>query len=237
MKNFAYFNVSHETAFHPENATSNNITNYLAERLAAMLADANPAHSVAYYRDRIVSCDFENARAVTCIANSGESKYNLGHHNVFMDSGADYLYSANGQLILVNASDDYDNFYFRVHSLDYSNTFVFPAVPNRDYRMGQQLVEFMKTNKYITLYALKDGMYPYLDAELEQWVYEQFAKVVWSNPDLELRVGQLRRMENMRILRGLSIDRHGKNGYRFTYGAGQDYPSEIRFIQNQANKC
>lgn len=251
MKKFAYFNVGNNKAMLPaQNANENASINYrlesMAELLAKCLADAHSNHGYQYYYDRIVGCDYMGVHAVTCIANSGESPYGLGHHNVFHEDGSDYLYITNdGTPILANVHDEWGETYYRIHTLEYAGVNVFPFVPTLDYRMGQKLIKLLKKTGQFNLNHLKSGK-GYLngswktlnlDEKFERWIYEQFAKVIWSNPDMDARVRQLRYMPEMgilnRVMVNLSAD--GKS-YHFSYCAGQDYTSEIRFIQNKANK-
>lgn len=58
--------------------------------------------------------------------------------------------------------------------------------------------------------------------------YSGCAKVVWRNPK-DWQIQRLRHY-NAGIMRRLWF-----NGERYEYCAGQDYPGEIRFIQNKIN--
>lgn len=67
-----------------------------------------------------------------------------------------------------------------------------------------------------------------LPEEVKRAFYEGIAKVIWARP----KDWQISRLAYATF--GLT-DRLWWNGNRFEYCAGQDYPSEIRFIQHQIN--
>ena len=107
----------------------------------------------------------------------------------------------------------------------------------------------MKTFKYKTLkgfmrandirqFSLLDYLHGTVFSNSHGWIkfslsrdaqtefLEGIAGVVWSKPTEE-RVNRLRYAPEMGILRRLWLNEAG----RYTYCAGQDYPSEIRYIQ------
>lgn len=67
-----------------------------------------------------------------------------------------------------------------------------------------------------------------LPEEVKRAFYEGIAKVIWARP----KDWQISRLAYATF--GLT-DRLWWNGNRFEYCAGQDYPSEIRFIQREIN--
>lgn len=67
-----------------------------------------------------------------------------------------------------------------------------------------------------------------LPDEVKRGFYEGIAKVIWTRP----KAWQISRLADITF--GLT-ERLWWNGNRFEYCAGQDYPSEIRFIQHKVN--
>lgn len=93
--------------------------------LAHLCQVNNPAHDCQYYADRIVAATIWSSNkgwqnAVCCIANSGESPHGLGTHNILMDDGEEYIYTAeDGTRILYNHMDEKGETFYRIHEFDY----------------------------------------------------------------------------------------------------------------------
>lgn len=68
-----------------------------------------------------------------------------------------------------------------------------------------------------------------LSEEAENQLLSGFASAIWQKVNTE-RVNRVRNANNMGILRRVIMTRRGRN-ISFEYCAGQDYPSEIRYIQ------
>lgn len=97
----------------------------------------------------------------------------------------------------------------------------------------------------ISLYEMLDGRFYRnwqkfeVTDELRDHLLNLFASAIWSKP--KTHTWKLERIENCGILRRVMINKRrdrktGKIYYYASYCAGQDYPSEIRFIQRLANK-
>lgn len=68
-----------------------------------------------------------------------------------------------------------------------------------------------------------------LPSDVVETFWEGLAKVVWRKPSE-------RQIIRIRYYNAGIMDRLWFNGSRYEYCAGQDYPGEIRFIQNQINR-
>lgn len=97
-----------------------------------------------------------------------------------------------------------------------------------------------------TLYEMLDGKFYRnwkkfeVTNELRDQLLGMFASAIWER-GASRKTWKLERIENCGILRRVMIckrrDRKtGKIYFYASYCAGQDYPSEIRFIQQLANK-
>ena len=68
-----------------------------------------------------------------------------------------------------------------------------------------------------------------LPSEVVDAFWEGLAKVVWKHPTA-------RQIRMIRYYQAGIMDRLWWNGRYYEYCAGQDYPGEIRFIQNKINR-
>lgn len=82
--------------------------------------------------------------------------------------------------------------------------------------------------------CIKDGdSYEHCDFEVpvasEEHFWKEMSKVLWSKPTAK-------NIEDLRNSNGWWLNRLSWNGERYSYDAGQDYPYEIRKIQNLVKK-
>lgn len=114
----------------------------------------------------------------------------------------------------------------------------------RTYKTLNGLMRGAQSNTF-TLYEMLDGRFYQnwkrfeVTDELRDQLLNMFASAIWSRP--KTHIWKLERIENCGILRRVMIDKSrdrktGKIYFYASYCAGQDYPSEIRFIQRLANK-
>lgn len=101
----------------------------------------------------------------------------------------------------------------------------------------QELLDALYSGDYISAEMIsekracfKDGAsYTHSDFEIpassEDYFWKEIAKKIWRNPS-EKNIADLRNSH------GWWLKRLSWNGERFEYIAGQDYPHEIKMIQN-----
>lgn len=115
----------------------------------------------------------------------------------------------------------------------------------RTYKTLNGLMRGAQRNTFTLYEMLDDKFYENwkrfkVTDELRDQLLGMFASAIWER-GASGKTWKLERIKNCGILRRVMIDkRHdrktGKIYYHAYYCAGQDYPSEIRFIQQLANK-